>query len=375
METVLELFKKEQEKELFAWEKKSARLAKEFVQDYPVDAVEDLSLYDYLIAREGTGNPHSFCRRLRYDLQTVCSMGNAWPDCFGIYFSGNGNRIALSRTFSKMFDDDFEAAFKYIKHEIRSLLDAAAVEDIPKIKKCKLNSLFKYKLISVYYPDRYVPVCTKSALEGYCNAVGVPYNNEDEMIYGIISLREWKESAPYINRWSNAMMMAFCDWLWNNEKKTNVSELQKNPYIEKAKEIEAEIDRIPITGQSREAIIKVRVNQGVFRDLLLKRYGKCCLCGVRNAALLNASHIKPWRDCLPEEKLDIDNGFLLCPNHDRLFDKGFISFADDGTILISDYLNHIDCMFTNVDPSQRIVLTEKNKEYLAYHREKIFQKA
>ena len=95
---------------------------------------------------------------------------------------------------------------------------------------------------------------------------------------------------------------------------------------------------------------------------------------MRNVALLNASHIKPWRDCLPEEKLDRDNGFLLCPNHDRLFDKGFISFADDGTILLSDYLSQNDRIFTNVDPSTRIILTEQNKEYLAYHREKIFLK-
>ncbi len=77
---------------------------------------------------------------------------------------------------------------------------------------------------------------------------------------------------------------------------------------------------------------------------------------------------------MPEEKLDIDNGFLLCPNHDRLFDKGFISFADDGTILLSDYLSQNDRIFTNVDPNKRIILTEQNKEYLAYHREKIFLK-
>ena len=39
-------------------------------------------------------------------------------------------------------------------------------------------------------------VCAKSALEGYCDAVGISYNNEEDMIYGIISLREGKESAP-----------------------------------------------------------------------------------------------------------------------------------------------------------------------------------
>ena len=139
-------------------------------------------------------------------------------------------------------------------------------------------------------------------------------------------------------------------------------------------EIDEEINDMPIVGESKEAVVKVRVNQGIFRDILLGRYGKCCLCGVSNAALLNASHIKPWRDSKPEEKLDVDNGFLLCPNHDRLFDKGFISFGEDGRILISNHLDQIDRVYTNVNTNMRIDLTEQNKKYLEFHRKMIFQK-
>ncbi len=221
--SILEQFKEEQENRFFAWEKQAATLVQEFVHDFPVDTIESLSLDDYLIGKEGVGNPHSFCKRLRYDLKSVCSMGNAWPDCFGIHLSGNGDKILLSRTFSKMFGDNYEAAFKYIKSEIHTLLEVAAIEDIPGIEKCKLNSLFKYKLIAVYYPDKYIPVCAKSTLEAYCNSVGISYNDGEKMIHGIIALRDWKESAPYINRWSNAMMMRFCDWLWRNRKKISIA--------------------------------------------------------------------------------------------------------------------------------------------------------
>ena len=148
MESVLEQFKIEQKNRLFAWEKEANELVSSFVNDYPVDSINNLSLDNYLLSKEGVGNSKTFCRSLRYDLQTVCSMGNAWPDCFGIYRSGS--RIALSRTFSKMFGSDYDAAFKYIKKEICSLLEAAGKEDIQGIENSKLNSLFKYKLISVY---------------------------------------------------------------------------------------------------------------------------------------------------------------------------------------------------------------------------------
>ena len=136
-------------------------------------------------------------------------------------------------------------------------------------------------------------------------------------------------------------------------------------------EIESEVSNT-IDGQTRKAFINVRVNQGVFRDKLLHKYSSCCLCKVSNPSLLRASHIKPWADSEPTEKLDVDNGFLLCPNHDSLFDAGYITFNDDGTILISSKLSQVDQTFMNVMPTMKIELTEKNKEYLAYHRSHVF---
>lgn len=82
--------------------------------------------------------------------------------------------------------------------------------------------------------------------------------------------------------------------------------------------------------------------------MLLKRYSSCCLCNVNDKNFLVASHIKPWAKSNSEEKLDVNNGLLLCPNHDKLFDGGWISFNDDGHILISDELKSNDKIFMNV---------------------------
>ena len=136
----------------------------------------------------------------------------------------------------------------------------------------------------------------------------------------------------------------------------------------------AEIENTNIVGLEKAAFVKVRVNQGMFRDKLLKKYSKCCLCGVSDTSLLTASHIKPWAESDSTEKLDTENGLLLCPNHDKLFDGGWISFKPDGTIMISSVLQESDKIFMNVRDDMRLVLSEKNKHYLQFHRDHIFKK-
>lgn len=160
----------------------------------------------------------------------------------------------------------------------------------------------------------------------------------------------------------------------NKNEFINKEELCNSAVIEKAQKIEEEISLLNIEGVSKKAIINARVNQGIFRDYLLKRYNRCCLCGVESHTLLIASHIKPWAESEPKEKLDVDNGFLMCPNHDRLFDKGYITFDDDGKIIISDRLTENDRVFFNVNSRMRIELTKRNKKYLRFHREKVFDR-
>lgn len=136
--------------------------------------------------------------------------------------------------------------------------------------------------------------------------------------------------------------------------------------------IERDLD--DVVGDERDAVVKVRVNQDKFREGLLKKYNsRCCLCGVDNDNLLVASHIKPWAKSDEHEKLDLSNGLLLCPNHDKLFDAGFISFDADGKILISKRLSEPSRLFMNVHENMKIDLTGKNDNYLKYHRENIFE--
>lgn len=100
-----------------------------------------------------------------------------------------------------------------------------------------------------------------------------------------------------------------------------------------------------ITNTEKEQLIKSRIGQSNFKKGLIERECKCKLCGVTNERFLIASHIKPWSDATNEERLDLDNGFLLCPNHDALFDKGFITFTEKGNIVISKQIDDITMLF------------------------------
>ena len=60
------------------------------------------------------------------------------------------------------------------------------------------------------------------------------------------------------------------------------------------------------------------------------------MTGCNLEEILIASHIVPWKDCTDEERLDVDNGLLLSPNYDALFDKHLISFDEDGKLIGSN---------------------------------------
>lgn len=136
--------------------------------------------------------------------------------------------------------------------------------------------------------------------------------------------------------------------------------------------LEDKLDSIGLEGLEKTAVVKTRINQGVFRERLIRKYKRCCLCGADDEGLLIASHIKPWSDSSPKERTDVENGLLLCPNHDRLFDRGYISFDEEGKILISDSLNKKNRTIMMVNPNMKMELSSASNMYMNYHRKYIF---
>jgi putative restriction endonuclease len=118
-----------------------------------------------------------------------------------------------------------------------------------------------------------------------------------------------------------------------------------------------------------------RRGQSLFKKKLLEESDQCAVCGLNYPSLLIASHIKPWRDSTNLERLDKFNGILLCPNHDKLFDQGLITFSDKGDIIISNLMTEETKFKLGLknDDTCRIDIVEANKKYMTWHREKCFR--
>lgn len=124
----------------------------------------------------------------------------------------------------------------------------------------------------------------------------------------------------------------------------------------------------------KEQVVQSRIGQGKFRARLEEIESACRVTGETNPALLIASHIKPWRDCSNEERLDGNNGLLLAPHIDKLFDKGWISFSDSGDLLCYELGAQKPLVRWGVVlPINVGRFRPKQCQYLEYHREHVFK--
>jgi putative restriction endonuclease len=104
----------------------------------------------------------------------------------------------------------------------------------------------------------------------------------------------------------------------------------------------------------------------------------CRITGVNNPSHLLASHCKPWRDSSNEERLNGENGLLLTPNVDHLFDRGFIGFEDSGVLIISPVAHKpsLQRMGVETERSTNVgTFTEGQRRFLDFHRNAVLLRA
>lgn len=140
-----------------------------------------------------------------------------------------------------------------------------------------------------------------------------------------------------------------------------------------------DIEKLP-EGRNREAVVRLRVNQGFFRAAVLAAYGmRCCITGLAIPQLLNASHIVPWSVDV-RNRTNPRNGLCLNAIHDRAFDCGLLTVMPDLKVKISprvakntvdraakEFLRRYDGVL--IGPPDRFA-PEAN--FLRYHNEEVF---
>jgi putative restriction endonuclease len=136
-----------------------------------------------------------------------------------------------------------------------------------------------------------------------------------------------------------------------------------------------------LKGEYKLREVKTRVNQNIFRQIVIANYsGKCAITGIDIPDLLLASHIIPWSKN-EKERLNPENGICLSPLYDRAYDKGYISINEKFEILLSSELKekNKEAYHTKYFASlsgAKIILPKKyypKKEFLQFHLEEVFR--
>src|ERR1700731_447495 len=121
-----------------------------------------------------------------------------------------------------------------------------------------------------------------------------------------------------------------------------------------------------------------RNGQGLFKDRVSRIESRCRIKGVESPAHPVASHCKPWRDSTNEERLNGENGLLLTPSIDHLFDRGFISFEDNGELMISVVAHKESIQRMGVDTKHIVRVgnfSNGQRFFLGLHRRSVFLQA
>jgi predicted restriction endonuclease len=132
---------------------------------------------------------------------------------------------------------------------------------------------------------------------------------------------------------------------------------------------------IDVDSTATRTEVETRLGQGKYRKAVIAIWKKCAVTEYDRVDLLVASHIKPWHRSTNSERIDPHNGLLLNPTLDKLFDRGYISFTDDGALMTSPLLEKQDLQKLGISNSMNLYKVEKDcLPYLKFHRENVFIK-
>lgn len=264
-------------------------------------------------------------------------------------------------------DDEKRNCLKKINDDRNNYINSRRIKDVQK------GSFLNEALIGALY----FKLCEMN-LEGICGYSNIINKllNEYKKLIQYLEIPNMPEESEWIK------IEKLLNELTSDEKNEllrsfgNISD-NANKYEQGSEQ--KSIRMIHSFGQGHDVMrtAKSRIGQTKFRRNLIEQMGTCkCRikeCNINRVDFLRASHILEWKYSSAEQKTDPNNGLLLCPVHDFLFDGHFITFDDTGNINISKEILPEFYKDFNISEDMSIDVYDGNKEYLAIHRH-IFEK-
>jgi hypothetical protein len=253
------------------------------------------------------------------------------------------------------FDDFFEGDYFHWDSQTTQHLNS------PKIQELIQNVLTPYLFVRIKQKEK-----SKTLPFIYCGRLSFHEHEQGTANPAHIIF----QNIDYDDFTINPKLLEVYNWKPSSIGKTTKSKINKSGSISHIRQSKY---RRP-NETERSGLITSRVGQGYFRQQILEKWnGICAVSGTDVISILIASHIVPWSECTDNERLDVENGILLSPVYDALFDKYLISFDASGKIIISDSLNPTNKEKLGLSDNIKINITKGMLTYLKRHNNKLFK--
>lgn len=166
-------------------------LRKKFVSDFDRDMLGSITLEQYAMR---TGDKKNFCYRLEREQIGMGDIRNATAQKFGIWVRKSTGEY----DFTKKYGQTAEEAFSVIRSELCKLVDAGKADDFNAIRKNMLAPIVRYKILAMYYPDKFLTIHSERHLTYFCKKAGIPYLQDDDELVLQRKLLQWKEKQSDI---------------------------------------------------------------------------------------------------------------------------------------------------------------------------------
>lgn len=288
-------------------------LRKEFVSEFDRDTLENLTLEQYAMR---TGDKKNFCYRLEREQIGMGDIRNATAKKFGIWV----RKATGEYDFTKKYGKTAGEAFSVIRDELCKLVDAGETDDYTAIRNNKIAPIVRFKILSMYYPNKFLTIHSERHLLYFCEKANVPFTMDDDELVLQRKLILWKNSQTKIRDYSLLEYVAYLYKEFGVPPTVDKGLTEKKSRLRKLKDELRDFDRQHPKSKMTE--VEVVQRSSIVANIVKERAaGVCQLCNKpapfynkSGEAYLECHHIR-W---LARGGADeVYNAVALCPNYHR----------------------------------------------------------
>lgn len=288
-------------------------LRKEFVSEFDRDTLENLALEQYAMR---TGDKNSFCYRIEYEQIGMGDIRSVTEKKFGIWV----RKATSEYDFTKKYGKTAEEAFSVIRDELCKLVNAGEVDDYTAIRNNIIAPIVKFKILSMYYPNKFLTIHSKRHLSYFCEKADIPFNvDEDELVLQR-KLILWKNSQTKIQDYSLLEYVAYLYEKFGDPPTVGKGLAKKKSRLRKLKDELKAFDRQHPKSKMTE--VEVVQRSSIVANIVKERAaGVCQLCN--KPAPFNNKSGEAYLECHHVEWIarggadEVYNAVALCPNCHR----------------------------------------------------------